>query len=306
MFRRILVPADGSERGHQSVTLATRLAKRFGATVLLVRVKPLMASVQDIALDRCALDALAEEVRREGVACDTMLDLDRTVEGIVATAKYQNSDLIVMAPHHRSWIAAVRHPSVTGDMIAQAPAPLLIWPEHLSDEDAASFLESPAALVIVPLDGSELAEQALPYAISLAEHYGRALLLVRVVLPAILPSARPQTTQVHARIRGEELEAARAYMQHIRERIAAEAEVPVQSMILGGAPTPELLRLADAHPESVFVMTTHGRGRVGRAVLGSVAADLALRASVPMFVLRAGTMPDTTEHGSKDVVAVRS
>lgn len=306
MFHRILVPIDDTERSYQSIALATRLAKQFGATVLLVRVKPLMTRGQEIAASTRALDALAAAVRREGVACDSMLDLDRTVEGIVATARYQDSDLIVMAPHHHSWLEALRHPSVTEDMIAQSPAPLLIWPEHLSDEDAASFLEAPPASVIVPLDGSELAEQALPYAISLAEHYGRALLLVRVVLPVILPSAGPQTTQVHARIRNEEQEAARAYMQRIRERIAAEAEIPVQSMILGGAPTTELLRLADAHSESVFVMRTHGRGRVGRALLGSVAADLAHRASIPMFVLRSGVMPDTIEQGNKDRAAVRS
>jgi nucleotide-binding universal stress UspA family protein len=297
MFRRILVPVDGTEHSRQSVALACRLAKQFGGKVFLVRVQPLTTRARELATSTLALEALTEEVRQGGVECDSMLDQDSTVEGIVATATYRDSDLIVLAPHHRSWLEALRHPSVTEDMMAQSPAPLLIWPERMPTESVASFLAAPAAPVIVPLDGSDVAEQALPYATALAEQYGRSLLLVRVVPPVVLPSIGPQTTQLQARVREEEQEAARAYMQLIRERAGSEIEVAgaVQSMVLVGQPTAELLRLAEAHPDGVLVMTTHGRGRVGRALLGSVAADLIHRASIPMFVLRAGMTPATLD-----------
>lgn len=303
MFHRIVVPVDDTERSQQSATLATHLAKQFGATVLVVHVKPFTTGSQDIVAAMHAVEVVAEKVRRAGVACDALLDLDKTVEGIVATAKYQDSDLIVLAPHHRSWLKALRHPSVTEEMMAQSPAPLLIWPEGMPPEAAASVLESPASTVMVPLDGSELAEQALPYATALAERMGRALLLVRVVPPVVVPTMSPQTIHVEESVHEQEQTSARAYMRQVRERIAAQSSVAVQSIILAGQPASELLQVAESHPDSVLVMTTHGRGRAGRAWFGSVAADLAHQATIPMFVLRPSETSAQTDTSREDAWA---
>lgn len=300
MFHRIVVPVDDTERGQQSATLATHLAKQFGATVLVVHVKPFMTGTQDIVAGMHTVEVVAEKVRRAGVACDALLNLDKTVEGIVATAKYQDSGLIVLAPHHRSWLEALRHPSVTEEMMAQSQAPLLIWPEGMPPEAATSVLESPASTVMVPLDGSELAEQALPYATALGERMGRALLLVRVVPPAVVPAMGPQTIHLEESRYKEEQTIARTYMRQVRERIAAQSSVAVQSIILAGQPASELLQVAESHPDGVLVMTTHGRGRAGRAWFGSVAADLAHQATIPMFVLRPNETSAQTDTSRED------
>ena len=292
MFRRILVPVDGTGQDQHSLLLAGRLAKRFDASVFLVRVRSPKTD-SHVALDDVTdLKALASNLQQQGIACHFTLDLDQTVEGIVATARHQENDLIVLAPHHRSWLEAIRHPSVTDDMLSQTPAPLLIWPEHMSPEAAMNFLAAPTAQVMVPLDGGEMAEQALPFATALARQYERPLMLVRVVSPIAIPfGVYPGDASVAEQVQ----DAARAYLQRVRERIASQVTFPVQSMLLSGLPWAELLRVSEAHPDSIIVMTTHGRGHVGRALFGGVTTELAHRGSCPIFALRRGATVHTNE-----------
>ncbi len=303
MFRRILVPFDETELSHQSLLLAKVLAKRFEASILLVRVRPILEAPKDIAVDLRMLDAWAADVRTDGIDCKSILDLDHTVDGIVATAKYQENDLIVMAPHHRTRLEALRHPSVTEEMMAQSPAPLLIWPEQMTPEAATNLLELPASVIIVPLDGSALAEQALPYAEDLAARYGRGLILARVTPPADLEPTISQMGQLENQLRAEGYADAGTYLRELRERLMQRVKVAVQSMILTGTPASELLRLVEAHPDAVLVMTTHGRGRVSRTFLGSVATQLAHHAAIPLFILRPGVAYQQPSIRTEDTLA---
>lgn len=77
-------------------------------------------------------------------------------------------------------LEAERHRSVTAQLFARSLAPLLTWPEHMRDDAPHTFRETVNSLVIVPLDGSTLGEQALPVAESFARAYERTLLLVRL------------------------------------------------------------------------------------------------------------------------------
>lgn len=303
MFHRILVPVDATDRSHQSLLLAKRIAKRFDASILIVRVRPFLEAQPNITTDLHALDDWAAEVRADGVICDSILDLDQSVDGIVATAKNQACDLIVMAPHHRTRLETFRHPSVTEAMMAQSPAPLLIWPEQMTEDAAMSFLESAASAIIVPLDGSELAEQALPYAEELATQYGRSIILARVASPNSMASPTLPLGQLDSQLIEEEYAAARSYLRKTRERLERRVHEPVQSMILTGAPATELLQLAEAHPDAVLVMTTHGRGRVGRTFLGSVATQLAHHAAIPLFILRPGATQQQSSMRNQDAFA---
>ena len=136
------------------------------------------------------------------------------------------------------------------------------------------------------MDGSERAERALPYAVDVANTFGRTLLLVRVIpdvtppMPAVAEGAL--VTPELLRLKQEE---ARHYLTTVRERYALDTEAPIQSMALTGVPARRILDLAEAHPGSVTVMSTHGRGALARAVLGSVTRDTLQDTTTPILVI---------------------
>jgi nucleotide-binding universal stress UspA family protein len=196
-------------------------------------------------------------------------------------------DLVVMAPHNRGLIEAIRHPSVTQNVLAQGSAPVLAWPQHLSPELDAALLHTPGSLVIVPLDGSPRAEEALPLATELAARFGRNLLLLRVVPTHGEPraGAAPDGEQV----RGTEFAGAevRAYLADVRKRLLGPVggKVPVETMVKHGEPTGEIDRAAQLHPGSVVVMSTRGRGELARLVLGSVSEGVIRCAPTPVLIV---------------------
>jgi nucleotide-binding universal stress UspA family protein len=128
--------------------------------------------------------------------------------------------------------------------------------------------------VIVPLDGSELAEQALPFATAIAGGLGVPLELLRVV-PAGTAGAEDD---------------ARTYLNQVRDRVGDHAQVMIQT----GQPAAQIVAVAEAANEPLIIMTTHGRGGIGRVVFGSVADKVLRGVSAPLLLIRSGT-PATTQ-----------
>ena len=141
--------------------------------------------------------------------------------------------------------------------------------------------------VIVPLDGSELAQRALPDATGLARASNASMLLVSVVgYPYLerkgLSSWALQQEALDQVVR-EETGQAEQYLNGVKERLVAEG-FDVSTEVRRGAVDQAIL--ADSQPGDVIVMTTHGRGGVARWFLGSVAEDVLRRATVPVLLIR--------------------
>ena len=77
-------------------------------------------------------------------------------------ATLENVDLVVLAPHLRGGMEALRHPSVTARMLTRAPAPLLIFPDAMPYIGAKSLLADPKSCILVPLDGSRARRSGAP------------------------------------------------------------------------------------------------------------------------------------------------
>lgn len=141
--------------------------------------------------------------------------------------------------------------------------------------------------VIVPLDGSGFAEQALPAAIDIAARTGSTLNVV-TVHDAGTVGAGPYA----APFLGDEFDAAtrtamREYVEQTASRLAASgAGIPADATVLVGQPGTAIARHAEASAPALIVMTTHGRRGPNRWWLGSVATDLARRAHVPLLTIR--------------------
>jgi nucleotide-binding universal stress UspA family protein len=292
MFKRLLVPLDETPRDDEALAIARGLARRPGATVVLMHVEEPIVDLPLVVGTNQYLERRATELRADGIEARYVVEYGQPAKEIGELAEQEQPDLIIMAPHHRAWLDALRHPSVTVHLLSRAPAPVLVWPEHSTSRDVLSSLAVPGAGVLVPLDGSELAEHAIPFATHLAQEFHRALLLVRVVAPVTLVGAGPETARLGLETQAGELHEARTYLGVIRKRLAKETGLAVQSIVLRGAPSQELPRIAGSHTGSVMVVSTHGRNGFARMLLGSVAADLVRSCPVPVFVISPRTWRD--------------
>lgn len=286
MFRRILFPVASAAQESQVIALIHLLASQGVLSVTLVRACSRMPEKEALQATNAELGQLATRLRSETIDAHYLVEFDSAEMGILDAAEHTQADLIVLTPHARHGLDALTRPSVTAKLLTSATAPLLIWPERVAGTGAQDFLHLPSATVIVPLDGGELAERALPYAIELANAFGRSLVLVRVI-PDVTPhmSVVAEEAFITPEILRAEQEEACAYLAKIRERYANELATPIQSMVLLGAPGPRILNLADAHPGSVIVLRTHGRGVVARVALGSVTTQVIREGATPTLVI---------------------
>jgi nucleotide-binding universal stress UspA family protein len=131
------------------------------------------------------------------------------------------------------------------------------------------------ATLLVPLDGSHLAEQALPYAERLAEATSARLVLSRVLPLSVLQ--RPEADLASA-------DEARAYLQTIADRLTSKGRV-VETTAPWGDPASWILDQVSSTHADLVVMATHGRSGPGRWLYGSVADEILRRASVPVMVV---------------------
>jgi nucleotide-binding universal stress UspA family protein len=145
--------------------------------------------------------------------------------------------------------------------------------------------------ILVPLDGSKLAEQALPYAQSLAEKYEAELILLMVLQPPVMPVlADPYGAVLYNYPPQEELneqiEAAESYLSRIKEGISKK-NISVRTEVLESASVAEgIVNAARQEKIDVIVKTTHGRSGLSRWVYGSVATKVLQEAPCPIFLVR--------------------
>ena len=140
--------------------------------------------------------------------------------------------------------------------------------------------------IMIPLDGSLLAEQALAPACSVAERFGGRLLLLRVVtgersLPGLphLAGRQPGGTGSLARPLFEEAE---AYLAGLR---LPSPTIPVSTRVLSGAPPELIIATAAENNVDLIVMSTHGRAGLTRLLYGSVAEAVLRGATVPVLLV---------------------
>jgi nucleotide-binding universal stress UspA family protein len=139
--------------------------------------------------------------------------------------------------------------------------------------------------ILVPLDGSSLAERALPFAIRISRATGARLLLVRTGLAGRLMNLNEEATAALAAAQQAEQD-----LTGVAERLQAsgvQAEVHVH---LDDA-TRTIVRVARDCGAGLIVMTTHGRSGLGRWVYGSIAEQVLRRAPVPVLLVPAGCDP---------------
>ena len=137
--------------------------------------------------------------------------------------------------------------------------------------------------ILLPLDGSPLAEQALPHAVAHAEHFEAELVLLRVLVP--LPRPATATEASLKRAEGAMDTPVREYM----ERVAAdmqERDIKVRVVAAEGRPHVQIIQWAETNQVDLIVMCTRGQSGLSRWLMGSVADRVVRGASVPVLLVR--------------------
>jgi nucleotide-binding universal stress UspA family protein len=137
--------------------------------------------------------------------------------------------------------------------------------------------------IIVPLDGSVLAEKALPHAEELARRFEADLILVWVLHPLLVMSDYGEHSYEQL-ITLEEQEA-RSYLT-AKQIEFQKHDLPVQTKIMEGQPAQAIIDLACNEEADLIVMCTHGRSGLSRWVHGSVATKVLQHAPCPIFLVR--------------------
>lgn len=246
MFRRILVPLDGSARAEAAIPVAARLARASAGTLIFVEVAnialdygsmvgpmgpvPLSQEVIDRAYDETVahLRALATRDDLAGIATETAV-LSGPVAGVLLdAAQARHVDLIVLNSHGRSGLTRWTLGSVAEHVVHHASVPVLVLRELEFPSDNAPAAVGPSWRAVVGLDGSALAEAALGPAAdlirALAASGSGVLHLVRVVSPAPAPDDElspllgdaQALQQAHEAVRHD----AEAYLRATAERMA--------------------------------------------------------------------------------------
>ncbi len=145
--------------------------------------------------------------------------------------------------------------------------------------------------ILVPLDGSPLAEAILPQVTGLSHALGAEVILLRVALAHTFPGVDP----IH--LADEEVrvvEEAEAYLATAAERLVREG-VNAKTAVRYGQPAAEIIDHAAVEKADLVAMSTHGRSGLSRLVMGSVAEEVVRKAKIPVLLLRA--REEQTEKG---------
>ncbi|HEU4997281.1 MAG TPA: universal stress protein [Gemmatimonadaceae bacterium] len=305
MFKKLLVPLDGSVLAEQALGVAGAIARASEANLDLVLVhQPLplgairgqqRAVAQWQAEDRY-VEGIVEELKTSpGVPASHTILGGNVVDAIVSRAHDIDADLIVMTSHGRTGISRAWMGSVTDGVVRQARKPVLVLRAADSHVPRGTRLFN---RIVVTLDGSALAADIVEPASDLARCTWARLFLLRIVRPVPrIPAATDVTWATYSSLVPDEV-ATRQLVEDAHQELAAvEHSLALQGLrdvethvVVDTHPAQAIIDFARAHEADMIAMATHGRG-ASRLLLGSV-ADKVLRASdLPVLLRRPLVIP---------------
>lgn len=301
-IEQVLLALDGTSYAERSLPYALALATHTHASILIAHVqedgsarthtvlaKALAtptkeAPVRDVQEVAKYLNAIRVRAASSVPRVETVtLSADTAADGLVALLARTHADVVVLATHARHGLERRILGSVGDTLIQLTHVPLLLIPPGME----VSAVQAPTfQRILVPLDGSVVAEQALAPVLTLAKSFTRnshgemEIVLYHVVESRV---TRPEGVR---------------YVQDVRERLRRmelPATISITAAVMVGSPPGSITSAAihgvvtePTYPRrfDLVAMATHGRGGFQRWLLGSVAEYLLAHVSVPMLLVR--------------------
>lgn len=286
MAGTVLIPVDGSPLSEKVLGPARPLVDALEADVVLLRVVPTRGTQPDVEVEAdeagVAMQRLQERLGREGLRCQAKVVRGEPAEQILAFERALRPDYVAMATHGRSGVSRLVRGSTAERVVRHAIVPVLLYNPLAPGAAGRSVVDAAAAAgpfgrVLVPLDGSALADEVLPHVERLVRAYGAEVLLLRVEPYQYTIAPSPLVEPLwDARAVEATLEGARDRLQRAGARVSVMAAY--------GVVPAEILRAA--RDCDLVAMCTHGRGGVSRWWFGSVAEQVVRHCTTPLLVVR--------------------
>lgn len=308
MYKSLLVPLDGSTFAEHALPVAQAIARRSGARLVLVSVSTPLAeayvegmyfSTSDLQEELTArhqeyLEAVAARVRSHiDVPIAIVVKHGEVAPTLCEMLEAGEADLVVMATHGRGAMGRFWLGSVADEMIRHTTAPVLLVRPGEQDPDLAR--EPDLRSVLVPLDGTELAEAILAPALGVAGLLPDSEVILARAIHSVLPvKATPdvpearrearsilqhvQTLQNQVRVDAE------SYLEKVAARVRERGLKVRTRIIVEDNPARGILEEADRQQAGMIAIATHARTGLSRMVVGSVADKVVRGAHVPVLI----------------------
>jgi nucleotide-binding universal stress UspA family protein len=297
MYNRLLVALDGSQLSEGILPYARSFAKTLAIPVELLHVVDpdhFMYSV--FAHHGRYYDIMTVEKKRsidylrkiatsfsDSASVDCSVKTGNPAEVIVDRAASHAGILIAMTAHGRSGTKRWLLGGIAEKVLRAATNPLLL---ARSTEETKIRDRVVLKTLLVPLDGSGLAETVLPHVAELAKKMNLEVVLVRVLMPGVVyPTGdyAPDWEPLNEEIRKE----ANGYLQQKTQQLQREGLETVSSILLEGNAAETIIDLARERGPSLIAMCSHGRTGGGRGVLGIVTDRIVRHSGDPVLIFRA-------------------
>jgi nucleotide-binding universal stress UspA family protein len=265
MFDEIFACLDGSPLAEAILPLAQGLAAAASARLTLIRV---FVNKDEIAPEE---NYLRDCARRYGAQLKFLTGADPG-QAIVAELESSPGAIAAMTTHGRSALAEALIGSVALKVIQKGRRPVIIHRSQASGQKAPNAIHT----IAVALDGGEFSQRIIPAAVELGKAINAKLMLLQVLPTDFSKSNAPEAPA------GDILES--SYLHAKAAEIEKNYGIQSNWDVLHGEPGDAISRYVIGTPDTLLAMTSHARGGLQRAILGSVAAECIRKSGVPMLI----------------------
>lgn len=296
MFKHILVPLDGSSLAECVLPHVLAFASAFESSVTLLRVldrgqgnrgAPIVDPFAwHIAETEAAsyLQEVAERLSAWGLETSSVVLGGAAAERVIAYADQEDVDLIVLSSHGASGLSGWNVSSVVQKIMLRAYRSILLVRAYLPAEHRAE--RQRYQRLMVPLDGSQRAEYAVPIAVALAKNHGAELLLAHVVRRPEMPRRTLPTEEdieLADRLVERNRQEACTYLQDLKVQLPLD----VHSHVLVDSDVAIALhQLVDSQHVSLVILSAHGYSGAPRWSYGSVATSFVGYGNTPLLIVQ--------------------
>lgn len=312
MFQRIIVPLDGSSRAERAIPVAANLARASRGSIVFLRVviparsvgfygaEPAVGVVPTILETNIAeadsyLTSVATIFRDylKGIQVETEVETGSAASTILSAARWEHGDLIVLCSHGDTGLKRWIFNSIALQAARKSPVPVLIVNEH-GEAHPLENLTHPLH-VMLPLDGSTLAETALEPVIRLMTTLNptgqNTLHLLRVIDVPIVNGSMRGHVQLEPLIREKACTQAKIYLEQVVKRLQEEVQSKetlaiTTSIVVSTDVAGTIIQQAEESKCDLIAIATHGRGGPMRILMGSVTERILGYTKLPLFIVR--------------------
>ena len=296
MFKRLLVPLDGSRLAEAVLPAAQTFAECFGATIVLFHAleqgaRATVHGERHLLVETEAQTYLAElaaRIGRPNLKIETNVHPVKEADvarSIIEHITELNADMIVLAEHGNSGLRNMLVGNIAQQVVQRATPPVLFVRPQMENVPAFACRK-----ILVPLDSTTIHEPALPVAAEIARACGASLHLMTVVpTPGTLSAERAGTGMLLPTTMAAVLDLAQRgaveYLQNTTARLLAEG-LAVTATVVRGDTAPAILENAERAKADLIVLATHGRANIDAFWSGSVTPKVLSRSDVPVLLVR--------------------